>query len=416
MSMGHTSGGGQTARVHQVRAVSIAARGWDRFRPDALNWMNIVHVFPYSARVSGGHSNAIRSFIACQRAKGINAVGISPKPDERAVEVDWGFPLAEVDSIWTLGWESVAERFGLRVGKSLLHLHSVDRRYTPWLGDLRRAGVPYVLTSHGQLSYRSAWGWLKKFVYLNLVDRGPTRAAGLQVLTKLAVRHARCLLPGFRGATLVQGNLLSLPNLAALPPAARSEYGIPGDAFVVIFLGRLDVRVKGLDFLVEAFARLPSSRARLLLAGPDWNQGKVELEQLAVRCGCGERICFTGPVYGDKKWSLLRMADLFVSPSRWEAFNIAQAEAMAVGLPVLTSTKVNLAPELGEADAAVLVPPAVRPLTRAIGALEADPERRRALGAQGKAWADRNCDPDRAGVRFAEFYHSILEGSRSTSG
>jgi len=382
--------------------------------------MNIVHVFPYSARVSGGHSNAIRSFIACQRAKGINAVGISPRAEAKAmeveVEVEWGFPLAEVDSIWGLRWASVAEQLKLGVGKSLLHLHCVDRRYAQLLGDLRRAGVPYVLTSHGQLSYRNAWGWLKKFVYLNLVDRGPMRAAGLQVLTKLAVRHARALLPGFRGATLVQGNLLSLPNLAALPPAARSEYGIPADAFVVIFLGRLDVRVKGLDLLVEAFSRLPSDHARLLLAGPDWNQGQAELERLAERCGCRKRICFTGPVYGDQKWSLLRMADLFVSPSRWEAFNIAQAEAMAVGLPVVSSTKVNLAPELGEADAALLAPPAARPLARAIAALEADPERRRALGARGKAWADRNCDPDGAGVRFQEFYQAVLDKTQAARG
>ena len=39
--------------------------------------MNVVHVFPYTPKISGGHSNAIRGFIACQRAKGIHAVGIA---------------------------------------------------------------------------------------------------------------------------------------------------------------------------------------------------------------------------------------------------------------------------------------------------------------------------------------------------
>ena len=135
-----------------------------------------------------------------------------------------------------------------------------------------------------------------------------------------------------------------------------------------------------------------------MLAGPDWKEGKAKLEQLANRFGCRDRIHLPGPLYGEKKWSLLRMADVFVSPSRWEAFSIAQAEAMAVGLPVVTSTGVNLAPDLREADAALLVPLAVEPLAKAIATLEADPERRRALGNRGKAWMERNCDPDRAGA------------------
>src|ERR1017187_537191 len=106
------------------------------------------------------------------------------------------------------------------------------------------------------------------------------------------------------------------------------------------------------------------------------------------------------------------MADVFVSPSRWEAFSIAQAEAMSVGLPVVTSTKVNLAPDLMEADAAWLSPLAVKPLARAVFALAIDPERRRALGDRGKAWVQTHCNPDRAGQRFREFFQSILERSR----
>jgi glycosyltransferase involved in cell wall biosynthesis len=198
-----------------------------------------------------------------------------------------------------------------------------------------------------------------------------------------------------------------------LTTGSRSDYGIPNDACVLVFLGRLDVHVKGLDLLVEAFSCLPSDRFRLMLIGPDWNEGRAELEHLARRFGCRDRIHFTGAVYGDKKWSLLRMADVFVSPSRWEAFSIAQAEAMAIGLPVVTSTKVNLALDLREADAALLTPLAVEPLAKAIATLEADGERRRALSNRGQAWVTKNCDPDRAGARFQQFYQAILEENRA---
>ncbi len=374
--------------------------------------MNVVHVFPYSVRISGGHSNAIRCFIACQRAAGLNAVGIAPEGEAGPGEPTREFPLVEVESLWALRWAGIAERLAITPGNSVANLHSVNRRQAALLGDLRRAGVPYVFTSHGQLGYQTAWRWLKKFVYLNFVHRGPRKAAGLHLLTAAADRRLRLLLPGYRGLRLIQGNVVQAPDPAELPAGSRSDYGIPQDTFLLAFMGRLDVWVKGLDLLVEAFSRLPPERFRLVMAGPDWEGGKTKLEHLAERFGCGNRIHFIGPVYGAKKWSLLRMADMFVSPSRREAFSIALAEAMTVGLPVLTSTTVSLAEELREADAALLAPPAAEPLGRAIATLAADPQRRRALGIRAKAWAEKNCDPGRAGAPFREFYQAILAKAR----
>jgi glycosyltransferase involved in cell wall biosynthesis len=378
--------------------------------------VNVVHVFPYTPTVAGGHANAIRGFIACQRAKQINAVAIAPKPDAPVAETSWEFPFSEVDSLWDLRWAGIAERFGIGSGDSLLHLHSVNRRYAPLLADLRRARVPYAMTSHGQLGFQTPWRWLQKFVYLGLVNRGPSQAAGLHLLTRFAARRMRFLLPGFQGVKMVQGNLVSVPNLAELPATSRSDYAVPEDAFVLVFLGRLDVWVKGLDILVEAFSCLPSDRSHLVLVGPDWNGGQAKLEQLGNRFGCNDRMHFTGPLYGAKKWSLLQMADLFVSPSRWEAFSIAQAEAMAVGLPVVTTTKVNLAVDLRETDAALLTPPRAELLAKALATLAADKEGRQALGKRGKAWMHTNCDPSRAGARFLEFYQSVLERNQATKG
>lgn len=369
----------------------------------------VIHLFPYSPRASGGHSNAIRSFIACQRAKGIHAVAIAPKPDPGMEEASWDFPLAEVDALWDLRWAGIAERCGVTSGSNLVHLHSINRRLAPLLRDLRRAGVPYVVTSHGQLNFKDAVHALKKFVYLNCVDRGPRNAAGLHLLTSTADRRLNSLLPGYRGLRLIQGHVVQVPDLAEQTVSSRSDYDIPRNTSVLLFLGRLDVQVKGLDLLVEAFSCLPPDRFTLVIAGPDFKGGRARLERQAVELGCRNRIRFPGPIYGDKKWSLLRMSDVFVSPSRWEAFNIAQTEAMAVGLPVVTSTKVNLAADLREADAALLSPLAVEPLVEAIRSLEADPPRRQELGRRGKAWAELNCNPDRAGIRFREFYQAILD-------
>jgi glycosyltransferase involved in cell wall biosynthesis len=364
----------------------------------------------------GGHANAIRGFIASQRAQGINAAGIAPTAGEETATMAWGFPLAEVDSLWNLRWLAIAGRFAIAPGNSLLNFHSVDHRFAPLLRDLRASGVPYILTSHGQLNFRGVLHGLTKFVYLNLVDRSLRKAAGMHILTVAADRRLNLLMPRYRGLRLIQGHVVQIPDLAELPTASRSDYDLPPDAFVLVFLGRLDVRVKGLDLVVEALSRLPADRFRLVLAGPDWQGGKAKLEQLADRLGCRSRIRFPGPIYGDQKWALLRMGDVFVSPSRWEAFNIAQTEAMVVGVPVVTSTKVNLAPELKEAEAALLTPLAVQPLAEAIRMLEADQALRRTLGNRGKTWAETTCNPERAGLRFQEFYQGILKTRRGVRG
>ncbi len=371
--------------------------------------MNVVHVFPYTPKISGGHSNAIRHFIACQRAKGINAVGIAPQADEMSEGKGWEFPLAEVRSLWEQRWKMIAERFGIRAGESLLNFYSINFRFGPLMKDLRRAGVPYVLTEQGQLAFQNAARWLKKFVYLNCFDRGPRKAAGLHVLTSFVADRLKFLLPGYRGRVLIQGNLIRPPTPGEMTTAARSDYGIPPDAFVALFLGRLDIWTKGLDCVIEAFSKLPAQRFRLVLAGPDWEGGRAKLERQAEGLGCRNRIHFLGALYGEKKWSVLRMADLFVSPSRKEGFGIALAEAMSCSLPVLTSTRINLAPQLREADAAFLVPPATGPLAEALTRLEAEPDLRAGLGRHGKAWFELNCDPNRAGTRFVDFYQSILD-------
>jgi len=381
--------------------VAAAMNSEPRFR--------IVHVFPYSPRISGGHSNAIRIFIECQRASGLDAVGVAVRSDSASTETGFGFPLMEVDSILNLRWEPLAQQFDLVAGNSLIHFHNVTRAYAPLQRDLRLVGVPYVFTGHGQFSFKNVLHGLKKFVYLQFWDRGPRKADGLQFLAKDSERQARLLLPGYRGMRLVLGNLVNLPELAGVPTASRLDYQVPTDAFVLLFLGRLDVWTKGLDLLVEAFSCLPPNQFRLVLAGPDWQGGQARLEKVADEFGCRERISFPGAVYGEKKWSLFKMADAFVSPSRYEAFNIAQAEAMACGLPVVTSTRTSLATELREADAAILSPLAAEPLARAIATLEADPALRRRLGDRGQAWADLNCNPKRAGERFRQFYKSILE-------
>ena len=373
------------------------------------NSLSVVHLFPYSPKISGGHSNAIRSFIECQRANGIGAVGVVAREGAAPLDTDLGFPIIEVDSFASINWASIQKKLDLTAGSFLVHFHNVTSAYAPLIRELRQLGIPFVFTGHGQFSYRNTWHGLKKFVYFHTWNWGPRRADGLQFLAKDTERRARFLLPGYKGDRLVLGNLVPIPDLAKIPTASRDEYNVPKDAFVLLFLGRLDVNIKGLDLLVEAFSCLPPDKFFLILAGPDWKGGKARLAKLAEQFRCQDRVRFPGAVYGEKKWSLFKMVDLFVSPSRYEAFNITQAEAMASGLPVVTSVNTSLSSQLREAGAALLSPLNAESLAQAIGSLEGDAALRQILSTRGREWVQMNCDPTRAGERFRRFYEAILE-------
>lgn len=377
--------------------------------------MNVIHIFPYSAHMSGGHSNAIRAFIESQKLAGINAVAISPFAGSAVSVTVLDFPVFEVDSLWSLRWESIAERFGIRPGESIVNFHSINRRFAPLMADLRKNGVPYVFTSHGQFGIQTFARWIKKFVYLNLVNRGVRRTSGVQVLTTASFNRLKYILPGYRGNVLVQGNLIRIPNPAVDPVHSRADFGIPAGAFVLLYLGRIDMNLKGLDLVIKALSLLPDERLHFALAGPDWEGGISRLEKLAETLGRRDRVHFLGPVYGDKKWAILRQSDLFVSPSRLEAFGIAIAEAMACGLPVLTSETICLAGELEAADAAVMTSLEPEKIAQSIAMLADDRARREILAANGKAWVHEHCSAERAGPRFRDFFAAILAKQNASS-
>ena len=67
--------------------------------------------------------------------------------------------------------------------------------------------------------------------------------------------------------------------------------------------------------------------------------------------GVSSSVSFPGMLQGDLKWGAFRCADVFALPSHQENFGIAVAEALASGLPVLISRKVNIWREVVDADA-----------------------------------------------------------------
>ena len=122
----------------------------------------------------------------------------------------------------------------------------------------------------------------------------------------------------------------------------------------LLFLGRVHVK-KGADLLLKAFAALRYESAvpdldrwHLIMAGPHDHAYGSKMIALTRQLGLSDRVTWTGMLAGDIKWGAIYNADAFVLPSHQENFGIAVAEALACGVPVLISNKVNIWREIVE--------------------------------------------------------------------
>lgn len=168
-------------------------------------------------------------------------------------------------------------------------------------------------------------------------------------------------------------------DVAAFAPAAPRR---PGASPVrLLFLGLLAAR-KGLDDLLPALARMLDLDWRLdIVGGEEFAGERARIERVCRDLGLATRVTFHGPRTGADKLAFLHAADVFVLPSRSESFGIANLEAMAAELPVL-STRTGAIPEYIEDGVhGLLVPPGdVEALAAAARRLVTDAALRQRLG------------------------------------
>lgn len=291
-----------------------------------------------------------------------------------------------------------------RLDIHLVHCHGYKADI---FAGLARPGARLVSTCHNWLTESV------KLMLFELLDKAVLHHFDGVVAVSAAIddQLAAAGVPQERRQIIENG--ISLPDAASGVPReqVRRALGVPGDAPLVLAVGRFD-RFKAFHLLLEAMARLggaagPASAARLVLVG----DGGLRQELLA-RCqqlGLGERVLFAG--YRRDIPDLLRAADLFVISSIDEGLPMALLEALAAGLPVV-STRVGAVPEaLGEGEFGALVPVGdAGALARAMVELLSNPERRAALAAAGHGRYRRRFSREAMGRRYLELYQRVSRG------
>jgi glycosyltransferase involved in cell wall biosynthesis len=192
----------------------------------------------------------------------------------------------------------------------------------------RRAGVPLVISPRGMLG---SWelrfkGWKKRLAW-RVYQARDARSARLIHVTSAdegeAVRAA-----GIKSPLAVIPNGVEVPAQRVRPMRPRRR---------ALFLSRIHPK-KGILTLVTAWAQIRPPAWELMIVGPDADGHKKSVEDLVRAEGLSDVITVAPATSDEEKWETYADADLFVLPTFSENFGIVVAEALASGLPVITTT------------------------------------------------------------------------------
>ena len=179
---------------------------------------------------------------------------------------------------------------------------------------------------------------------------------------------------------------------------ARRRLGLPADAELLLFVGRLQP-LKAPDVLLRAVERMvardPARRERLVVAvlgGPSGSglERPEELQKLAGELGISDVVAFHPPVDRPVLADWYRAADLVAVPSHSESFGLVAVEAQACGTPVVAAGVGGLRTAVQDGETGVLLPGHDPDLWgRALGGLLDDPATRDRMATAAVAHAAR---------------------------
>ncbi|HTT14674.1 MAG TPA: glycosyltransferase family 4 protein [Thermoplasmata archaeon] len=295
-------------------------------------------------------------------------------------------------------------------GADVLHAHS--HRYGHILQSAAvadRRGIPLVVSTHYHPADRREPGWKRAMLRLQDVGFGMTAYRIAHTLVVETQREADLVAefaPRDRIAVIPPG--IDLVPWLAREPEATVPDELPADYF--LFVGRLAPN-KGLPYLVESLARLPSAERRpLVLMGRDWGE-LAGLTELARRRGVGDLLRPLGHVEDERTYrAIVRRAHALVLPSEWEAFGLVLLEAMAARVPIV-ATAVGGVPEVLAGGRTGRLVPYGDPgaIAEAMRAVDTDAATTRRLVAAG---AERVLEYDWsiATERHRALYRAIVDG------
>lgn len=363
--------------------------------------MRVLHVYKDYFPVLGGIENHLRTVVQeLSRQPGLEPAVLVTSPD-RATRREWdgAVPVTFAGRWATVASTPLSTSLVAELASDpaqIIHLH-----FPYPVGEmaylLAGRGRPLVITYHSDVIRQQR---ILRFYRPAL--RTVLRRARRLVATSPAYARSSPYLSAFPGKT----EIIPLGiDLDLFRPPANESARAPDPT--VLFVGRFRY-YKGLPYLLEALATVPEARLILCGGGPE----EPALRDLAGRLGIAGRVDFTGHLSEPDLVALYQRAWVFVLPAieRSEAFGQVLIEAMAAGLPVVSTELGTGTSHVNQAGVTGLIVPPRDPaaLAAALRRLLGDADLRRHFGRAGRARAEAEFGVDRMIGRLVALYRGLV--------
>ena len=279
------------------------------------------------------------------------------------------------------------------------HLHSV---FSPHNNRVASLGIPYAVTPNG------GWGpavilgrrSLMKRIWIRLFEESLWKNASfVQAVSPNEVSDLEALGIG--------SHVVLVPNGTDIVSRVERPADLPRRW---LFLGRLAVNQKGLDLLLQGYARAKGQGAplpHLILAGPDFRGGMNTLKALAKELLIDDVVEFPGPVTGAVKEALWNSCELFLHTSRWEGLPLSILEALGHGIPCLVTPETGLGDWMEMNYSGWHVKGDIESIAAKLAALAIDPQEIEAKARKTQVAAMRDYSWEAIGKKLSDFYVSV---------
>ena len=264
-----------------------------------------------------------------------------PRDDDRSVEelaaAGVSVQIVPASSLWEAA-ARVAEAVN-RSGCDVAHLHN---GFSP-MNNLvaRRLQVPYLVTTHGVYASEALdhHRWRKQAAIAMTERMLLRRAASVTALTTVERDELAVIAPGVEARVVPLGFSDPSEDAQRTGIDVRDELGLPVGAPLAVYGGRMDVRAKRLDQMVEGVASTPGWHG--VLIGADFDGGRARLDELRRRHRAADRIHLLDYRLGRAYRAVLSSGDVNVLMSMSEGLPRGVIEGMLEGVPAIVSPEVE---------------------------------------------------------------------------
>ena len=302
----------------------------------------------------------------------------------------------------TKDWRSQLETAHRDKPISLIHQHGIWVKSSNTSAAFARSNkIPLIISPHGMLE---PWplqhhAFRKKIAMCLYQKRNLQQAVALQATCESEAEHIRDL--GFTQPIAI------IPNGVSIPEITSSDFE-PNEQRTALFLSRLHPK-KGIPMLLEAWSNINPPNWKLIVSGNNQGHHLDELKALTQKLGLSSVVSFPGHFFDKEKSDAFQQADLFVLPSHSENFGIVITEALAYGLPVIT-TRETPWQILEQKKCGWWVDASADAITTALKeAFQLEQTELHAMGQRGKGLVEEKFLWPKIAKQMLQFYHWVID-------